>query len=309
MSKKNTAAIAFVNPLAAATEKVKAAENALAAFLQKHKAARRADWIAAGGCERCGGTGTVYQRDQSGQADYDPCTYLAGEGFVCTAKTVGMPAGADVREAYDKNVTAWIPHTQDIFHKHHGRIHGAEVGDPRHTWPPVAPLLQDPADVAELQTLREDLDLALDVQRPLVDLWRVTAGCRMIALRDFTAKGVEITAGTQGAIVWAQTTTHHDHRYGGGTETTTRVAFVPDGKKDAVFVDVDGRLAVSEPADDAALPILVGTEKQVSWARKLRMTAIDNGAVPDDVVKRENMARFWIDNRALWGNAMGGVPA
>ena len=303
--KAKSTTLVVKNSLDAAQAAVDAAEKEVADFLQRHRDARYAEWLALGGCVRCGGTGYVHQRDQSGVLDWDPCSYLAPEGHVCTALTIGMPPGAHARNAYDANVTRPVAHDRDMLSRN---IAPVAVDDPRNRYPAVPALLHDPADVVELQTLRENLDLARDMLRPLATMWRPVAGARFQAIRDFSTKGITISAGTEGVAVWAETTHVNERRYHGATTVTrTRVGFKPDGSHTAVFVDVDGRLHQIAPAPDAAHPSLTGSDKQVSWARRLRQAAIANGAVSDDVVQRETSAKFWIDNRARWGNDMGGV--
>ncbi len=48
-------------------------------------------------------------------------------------------------------------------------------------------------------------------------------------------------------------------------------------------------------------PELIGTEKQILWANKVRLDfyrgCVEQGVVPDQIIQNETKAKFWMDNR------------
>ncbi len=264
------------------------ARNALMSATNEITARRRAEWIAAGGCPRCSGTGQMVTAAYSDETVYGPCTgYVGGEDVY----------GRTLYHEIEKNahgypmVVGHAPYSElapefltpagfdDRGYVNRWKVNRAipcTAGDVA----PWSASVVGTSDAAAVADLEESVAIAKDLANAAVRDWTTHKGARVVVKR-----GRKVPQGTEGVIMW-----EGSQRYGRNVER--RVGIRVEGAADLVYTNA-ANVEVLEASADVLLPGLYGSDKQVSWASRIRLDAIKAGL---DVDVTRTDARYWIDN-------------
>lgn len=269
------------------------ARDERAAYVDSLIAARAAEWIAAGGCRGCRGTGYV-------------CTWstLDGWGYNEWGTCAGLVT--DERDGQARHArpgeTAETPCTATTVGPMPGLVLAYSTSDCRipGTRLPIPPLAQSPAEVAHLAMLTENLEMGEEQAKAEAARWEMVPGARVEV-----TKGRKLAKGTRGVIVWAGEVADRPRWSGSWRDIRpkTRIGVRPDGANDVVYIDGANAIVI-EPSvahvrmlDLGIWQGMRGSEKQVAWAKRIRADLIVAGLVTDEELKDHCDARWWIDNR------------
>ncbi len=264
----------------------------------------RAEWLAAGGCPKCGGKGRLCGTDFDGYSwDNGPC-----EGFKVGEVIHGSPVRSDTvknEHGYDATV-AYRPHSDvsvDALsprsHDKHGLVEdwsiNRDIPCTSATCGKCPTTITTPEDLRTVADLDESYGIAKDLREAAERDFTPHKGATVIVKR-----GRKVPQGTTGVIVWTE-----EQHFGGvhtrrdgilGGRATLRIGIKVEGQDKLQYTSGDN-VDVLSPSPAVLLPSLSGSDKQVSWAERIRLDAIAGGSATQQELEGQWSARFWIDNR------------